>query len=172
MDNELTLKQQENDLENNADYDVVIIGGGPAGSSAAIYASRSGLKTLVVDKGLTAGALGTTGKIVNYPGISDEISGAELVEKMRNQAESFGAIFSSDKVIGVDLLNEIKTIFGNEKNYSTRSVIIATGSMGRGNRIKGESELLGHGVSYCATCDAAFFRNQEVLVAGNNDEGN
>ncbi|MHC1771118.1 MAG: FAD-dependent oxidoreductase [Flexilinea sp.] len=170
MDNELTLKQQENDLENNPDYDVVIIGGGPAGSSAAIYASRSGLKTLVVDKGLTAGALGTTGKIVNYPGISDEISGAELVEKMRNQAESFGAIFSSDKVIGVDLLNEIKTIFGNEKNYSTRSVIIATGSMGRGNRIKGESELLGHGVSYCATCDAAFFRNQEVLVAGNNDE--
>ncbi len=170
MDYDLTQKQQKNNEINKPDYDVVIIGGGPAGSSAAIYASRSRLKTLIVDKGLTAGALGTTGKIVNYPGIPDEISGAELVEKMRNQAESFGAVFSSDKVIGVDLQNEVKTVFGNERNYLSRSVIIATGSMGRGNRIKGESELLGHGVSYCATCDAAFFRNQDVLVAGNNDE--
>lgn len=159
-------------LTNNNDthYDVVIIGGGPAGATAAIYTSRAGLKTLVLDKGLTAGALGITGKIANYPGVVEEISGADLLERMRTQARSFGAEFISDKVIGVDILSEEKTVFGNNGNYISRSVIIATGSMGRGTRVKGEDELLGHGVSYCATCDAAFFRNQEVLVAGNSDE--
>ena len=159
-------------LSNNNDthYDVVIIGGGPAGATAAIYTSRAGLKTLVLDKGLTTGALGITGKIANYPGVVEEISGADLLERMRTQARSFGAEFVSDKVIGVDLLSEEKTVFGNNGNYIARSLIIATGSMGRGTRVKGEDELLGHGVSYCATCDAAFFRNQEVLVAGNSDE--
>ncbi len=171
---------EENQLEKNSntngnqkgssDYDVVIIGGGPAGSSAAIYASRSGLKTLVVDKGLTSGALGITSKIVNYPGITDEISGAELVEKMRTQAKSFGAEYISDKVIGVDLQSDVKSVFGNGGVYTSRSVIISTGSMGRGSRIKGEDRLLGHGVSYCATCDAAFYRDKYVAVAGNNDE--
>jgi thioredoxin reductase (NADPH) len=151
-------------------YDVVIIGGGPAGATAAIYTSRAGLSTLVIDKGLTAGALGITGKIANYPGVLEEISGAELLERMRNQARSFGAEFISDKVIGTDLLPEVKTVFGNAGNYISHSVIIATGSMGRGTHIKGEEELLGHGVSYCATCDAAFFRNQEVVVAGSSDE--
>jgi thioredoxin reductase (NADPH) len=128
------------------------------------------LKTLVLDKGLTTGALGITGKIANYPGVVEEISGADLLERMRTQARSFGAEFVSDKVIGVDLLSEGKTVFGNNGNYIARSLIIATGSMGRGTRVKGEDEFLGHGVSYCATCDAAFFRNQEVLVAGNSDE--
>ena len=89
---------------------------------------------------------------------------------MRRQARSFGAEFIADKVIGVDLLAEEKTVFGNNGNYTARSVIIATGSMGRGARVKGEDELLGHGVSYCATCDAAFFRGQEVVVVGNSDE--
>lgn len=159
-------------LTNNNDthYDVVIIGGGPAGATAAIYTSRAGLKTLVLDKGLTTGALGITSKIANYPGVIEEISGADLLERMRAQARSFGAEIVSDKVIGVDLLSEEKTVFGNSGNYITRSVIIATGSMGRGTRVKGEDELLGHGVSYCATCDAAFFRDHEVAVAGNSDE--
>lgn len=155
---------------NDTHYDVVIIGGGPAGATAAIYTSRAGLKTLVLDKGLTTGALGITSKIANYPGVVEEISGADLLERMRTQARTFGAEFISDKVIGVDLLSEEKTVFGNNGNYTARSLIIATGSMGRGTRVKGEDELLGHGVSYCATCDAAFFRNQEVLVAGNSDE--
>jgi thioredoxin reductase (NADPH) len=149
---------------------VVIIGGGPAGVTAAIYTARAGLKTLVIDKGLTAGALGITGKIANYPGVLEEISGADLLARMRSQARSFGADFVSDKVIGVDLLAQEKTIFANAATYTARSVIIATGSMGRGTRVQGEDELLGRGVSYCATCDAAFFRGKEVLVAGNSDE--
>ncbi|PWH15735.1 MAG: thioredoxin reductase [Anaerolineae bacterium] len=152
------------------DYDVVIIGGGPAGSTAAIYTARAGLKTLVLDKGLTTGALGITGKIANYPGVPGDISGPELLERMREQARSFGAEYMTDKVIGVDLLGEPKSVFGNNGTYTARAVIIATGSMGRGSRVKGEDELLGHGVSYCATCDGAFFKGQEVLVAGNTDE--
>ncbi len=156
-------------VENTA-YDVVIIGGGPAGATAAIYTARAGLKTLIIDKGLTAGALGITSKIANYPGILEETGGADLLERMRSQAQSFGAIFVADKVQGVDLLSEEKTIFANNNTYTARSVIIATGSMGRGQRVKGEDELLGHGVSYCATCDAAFFRGQDVVVAGNSDE--
>jgi thioredoxin reductase (NADPH) len=170
MDLDLGLSLQTTGSINSTNYDVLIIGGGPAGATAAIYTSRAGLKTLVIDKGLTAGALGITGKIANYPGILEEISGAELLERMRSQARSFGTEFVSDKVIGVDFLSDEKTVFGNNGNYIARSVIIATGSMGRGTRVKGEDELLGHGVSYCATCDAAFFRNQEVVVAGNSDE--
>ena len=149
---------------------MLVIGGGPAGITAAIYTSRADLKTLVIDKGLTSGALGITSKIANYPGVTDEVSGAELLERMRGQARSFGTEFATDRVIGVDLNSEVKSVFGNTGTYSGRSVIIATGSMGRGTRVKGEDELLGRGVSYCATCDAAFFRDQEVLVAGNNDE--
>jgi thioredoxin reductase (NADPH) len=170
MNLDFGLSLQVTDSVSSTNYDVLIIGGGPAGVTAAIYTSRAGLKTLVIDKGLTAGALGITGKIANYPGILEEVSGAELLERMRNQARSFGSEFISDKVIGVDILSEEKTVFGNNGNYVARSVIIATGSMGRGTRVKGEDELLGHGVSYCATCDAAFFRNQEVVVAGNSDE--
>ncbi len=151
-------------------FDVIIIGGGPAGATAAIYTARVGIRTLVLDKGLTAGALGITGKIANYPGIAEDISGVELLERMRAQARSFGAIFSADKVIGADLLTYEKTIFGNAGNYNGRVVIIATGSMGRGHRVKGEDALLGRGVSYCATCDGAFFRGKEVAVAGNSDE--
>ncbi len=151
-------------------YDVIIIGGGPAGSSAAIYTARANLKTLVIDKGLTAGALGITGRIANYPGIPEAISGAELVERIRSQARIFGAEYQSDKVIGVDLLSEIKTVIGNGGSYTGRTVILASGSMGRGTRVKGEDALLGRGVSYCATCDAAFFKGQQVAVAGSSDE--
>lgn len=153
-----------------AAYDLIIIGGGPAGATAALYAARADLRTLAIDKGVTAGALGLTAKIANYPGVPGEIGGAELVERIRRQAESFGAKFVQDKVQAADLEGESKTIYTNTATYSARAVIIATGSMGRGQRVPGEDRLLGRGVSYCATCDAAFFRDQEVAVVGSDDE--
>lgn len=152
------------------DYDVIIIGGGPGGASAAIYTARAELRTLVIDKGLTAGALGLTAKISNYPGVPGPVSGAELVETMRQQAESFGARFITDKVVGVDLTSEPKMVMAGTSSYTARAVILATGSMGRTGAIPGEVEFLGRGVSYCATCDGAFFRQQNVAVVGNNDE--
>lgn len=151
-------------------YDVVIIGGGPGGASAAIYTARADLKTLVIDKGLTAGALGITAKISNYPGVPGPVTGAELVEVMRAQAESFGATFITDKVVDVNLTSEPKMIMAGTGMFQTRSVILATGSMGRAKVVAGEEEFLGRGVSYCATCDGAFFRDQPVAVVGNNDE--
>ncbi len=125
---------------------------------------------MILDKGLTAGALGITSKIANYPGVFGEIGGAELLEIMRRQATSFGAHLMQDKVQGVDLTTDPKLIFANGGTYTAQVVIIATGSMGRGQRVTGEDELLGRGVSYCATCDAAFFKGQDVVVAGNSDE--
>ncbi len=167
------METQTKNLDQNLDLtktlDVIIIGGGPAGTTAAIYTARAGLNTLVIDKGLTAGALGITGKIANYPGIP-EIKGSDLVEYMRSQALSFGAHFLTDKVIGVELNSETKSVFTNLGTYTAKAIIIATGSMGRKNLVKGEQEFIGRGVSYCAVCDAAFFRSKQVAVAGNNDE--
>jgi thioredoxin reductase (NADPH) len=151
-------------------YDVIIIGGGPAGASAAIYTARANLRTLVIDKGLTAGALGLTEKISNYPGVPGPVSGAELAETMRQQAESFGATFLTDKVVGVDLHAAPKTVIAGTGVFQTKAVILATGSMGRTHTVPGEEAFLGRGVSYCATCDGAFFRERPVAVIGNNDE--
>ena len=152
------------------EYDVIIIGGGPGGASAAIYTARADLRTLVIDKGLTAGALGITAKISNYPGVPGPVTGAELVEIMREQAESFGATFLTDKVVGVDITGETKTVIAGTGTFKTKALVLATGSMGRTSAVPGEAELLGRGVSYCATCDGAFFRDQDVAVIGNNDE--
>lgn len=158
------------ELSDSTLFDVLIIGGGPAGATAGIYAARAGLKVGILDKGLTTGALGTTSKIANYPGIDGEIGGADLLQVMRKQALEFGAEFINDKAIGTDLSSSPKAVFGNFGVYSARSIIIATGSMGRTNLIKGEEELLGRGVSYCAVCDAAFFKGKDVAVIGKSDE--
>lgn len=153
-----------------ADYDVIIIGGGPAGASAAIYTARAELRTLVIDKALTSGALGITSKIANYPGIPGEMNGAELVQRMREQAQSFGAEFIQAQVIGVDTSGEWKTVFAGLEQHRARVLIVATGALGRTPSLEGEERLLGRGVSYCATCDAAFFREREVAVVGSNVE--
>ena len=151
-------------------YDILIIGGGPAGATAGIYAARAGLKVGILDKGLTTGALGVTSKIANYPGLEGEISGAELLQTMRKQALSFGVEFIADRAIGSDLSSTPKSVFGNLGVYSARAIIIASGSMGRSNLLKGEADLLGRGVSYCAVCDAAFFKDKDLAVIGNSDE--
>ena len=151
-------------------YDVLIIGGGPAGLSAAQYASRSKLKTLVIDKSRTAGALAYTGHIENYPGVPGPVSGRELLDLFRGQAITFGAEVVEAQVVGVKLDGEIKEIFTMEGGYKGKSVIIATGSMGRKASIQGEAEFLGRGVSYCAVCDAAFFKGKAVCVIGNSEE--
>ncbi len=149
--------------------DLVIIGGGPAGCTAAIYAARAELKTVVVDRGVTAGALGMAERVDNFPGLP-QVGGAELVEIMRQQAASFGVRFTQDRVTGVELQGELKQIYTNNNVFETRAVIIATGSMGRVFTVPGEQQLLGKGVSYCATCDGAFFRNKAVAVVGDTDE--
>ncbi len=153
-------------------YDVIVIGGGPAGASAAIYASRAKLRTLVLDKSMTAGALGMTHKIANYPGVPEELSGSELLQRMHDQATSFGAELIKTKVQGVRLDEEgHKAVFTNTGDvYKSKSLILSTGGMGKNKSIPGEDELLGKGVSYCATCDAAFYRDAVTAVAGSSDE--
>lgn len=151
-------------------YDVIIIGGGPAGLSAAQYASRAKLKTVVIDKSSTAGALAFASLIENYPGICQPMTGKELLDIFRRQAIDFGAEYVEAQVIGVSLEGELKQVFTMDKTYEGKAVIIATGSMGRKPTIKGEAEFLGRGVSYCAVCDAAFFKGKVVCVLGDSEE--
>lgn len=149
--------------------DLIIIGGGPAGCAAAIYAARARMQTLVLDKGITAGALGMAEKVDNYPGLP-RVGGAELVAAMREQAESFGARFARERVTAVNLHEEIKQVYTDTDFYESRAVLISTGSMGRVSTIPGEEALIGRGVSYCATCDGAFFRGKTVAVVGDSEE--
>ena len=151
-------------------YDVIIIGGGPAGLSAAQYAARAKLKTIVLDKSSTAGALAFAHRIENYPGLSEPLTGKELLDIFRKQATNFGAEYAEVQVIGVNLSSNVKEVFTMDKNYSGKTVIIATGSMGRKPTIKGEAEFLGKGVSYCAICDAAFYKGKTVCVIGDSEE--
>jgi len=150
--------------------DVLVIGGGPAGATAAVYAARAGWRTLVVDKGIHAGALGMSAKIANFPGFPDTPTGAAIISRIREQAVGFGAAFADDKITAARLDGEEKTLWGAKGAYCGRAVIIATGSMGRDRSIPGEERLVGRGVSYCATCDGFFFQGRSVAVAGTTDE--
>src|SRR5208282_2726940 len=151
-------------------YDVIIIGGGPAGLSAAQYTSRAKMKTVVLDKSAATGALAYASQIENYPGVSSAISGRDLLELFRKQALAFGAEYVEAQVIGVYLGGEVKEVFTMDKTYHGKTVIIATGSMGRKASIRGEADFLGRGVSYCAICDAAFYRGKVVCVIGDSEE--
>lgn len=151
------------------EYDVVIIGGGPAGLSAALYAARAQLKTVVLDKNPAAGALGMADKIENYPGVP-QIKGAELLSSIREQAEAFGAEIVQTQVIGVNFENDLKEVMAADTVYYGKTVIIATGAMGRNPTIKGEAAFIGKGVSYCAVCDAPFFAQKDVAVIGEIEE--
>ncbi|MCG2722103.1 MAG: FAD-dependent oxidoreductase [Thermodesulfovibrionales bacterium] len=151
-------------------YDVLIIGGGPAGLTAGQYASRAKLKTIILDKSPTAGALAYSSKIENYPGLPHPLPGKELLDIMRNQATGFGAEYVETQVVGVNVAEDRKEVITMNRAYSGKTLIIATGSMGRKPTIKGEGEFLGKGVSYCAICDAAFYRGLKVCVIGNSEE--
>ncbi len=151
-------------------FDVIIIGGGPAGLTAGIYAARANLKTIILDKSKTAGALAYASLIENYPGLEKPLTGRELLERIRSQALSFGAKYEEQQVVGVDLISEPKEVLTMNGSYKGKAIIISTGSMGRKPTIKGEGELLGRGVSYCAVCDAPFFRGKKVAVLGDSEE--
>ncbi|MBE3576353.1 MAG: FAD-dependent oxidoreductase [Limnochordales bacterium] len=151
-------------------YDVAIIGGGPAGLSAALYTARAGLRTVILDKSPYAGALGLTDKIENYPGVPGPISGIELLRIFREQALSFGAVYLQETVLSVDPTSDPKEVITTRQTLYADRLIVASGAMGRKASLPGEERLLGRGVSYCATCDGAFFTDQPVAVVGDTEE--
>jgi thioredoxin reductase (NADPH) len=145
-------------------YDVIIIGAGPAGLSAAIYSARHGLKTLVLESVDPVSQLSTTPVIENYPGYMG--GGMDLLDKFKEHALKFGVEIKLEKVIKVKNINEVFEIIGEENTYTTKAVIVASGASHKKAGVPGENEFTGRGVSYCATCDAAFYRGKKVLVIG------
>ncbi|SUY46426.1 thioredoxin-disulfide reductase [Clostridium putrefaciens] len=150
-------------------YDTIILGGGPAGLSAGLYASRSKMKTLLIERGKFGGQTATTDELENYPGSAPDCTGPQLVERMRKQAEEFGTEFLKDEVLEVELEGKIKKIICKKGTYEAKTIIIATGAYPRLSGFKNETELRGKGVSYCATCDADFFTELDVAVIGGGD---
>ena len=149
---------------------VIIIGSGPSGYTAAVYAARASLNPLVFEGSVTAGgALMNTTEVENFPGFKDGIMGPALMDEMRAQAERFGAELVSDDVVEVDLTSEIKVVKTATDTYTARTVVLATGSGYRKLGLPREDELSGRGVSWCATCDGFFFRDQHIAVVGGGD---
>ena len=159
----------EKDLQ--LEYDLVIIGGGPAGLTAAIYASRSRIRTLLVEKEAIGGEAASTSMIENYPGFPEGISGAELAERMRSQAQKFGAQIVLATPESLDLLAKPKEVGLRGQLIRGRSIIIASGTSPRKLGIPGESELKGRGVSYCATCDGPMFADKDIAIIGCGNSG-
>ncbi|HKV63555.1 MAG TPA: thioredoxin-disulfide reductase [Candidatus Acidoferrum sp.] len=150
-------------------YNVVIIGSGCAGLTAAIYAGRANLKPLVLDGHEPGGQLSLTTHVENFPGFPDGIMGPELIENMRKQAQRFGAEFKAGAVTEVDVSKRPFKIIAGKDTYETQSLIVAAGASARLLGLKGERELIGHGVSTCATCDGYFFRGKSIAVVGGGD---
>jgi thioredoxin reductase (NADPH) len=151
-----------------AKYEVIIIGGGPAGLTAGLYTSRAGLKSLLMERGMVGGQIINATLVENYPGFPQGISGAELGSLMHQQAIKYGLEVMTAEVTGI-AQGQPYNISTSEGNFEATAVIIAAGSEYRKLGVRGEERLLGHGVSYCATCDGFFFRDQEVAVVGGGD---
>lgn len=145
------------------EYDLIIVGAGPAGLSAGLYASRAGMNTIIFEKAIVGGQMAQTLEIENYPGFT-ESDAFQLVEKMKNQTTNFGAKIILKEVTKIDFKKRI--IYTSNDKYKTKAIILATGSQPRKLGIKGEIEFAGRGVSYCATCDGAFFRDLNIAVIG------
>ena len=155
-------------MEEEIIYDVIVIGSGPGGMTAALYTSRANLKTLILEKGVPGGEMLNTAEVENYPGFPS-ILGPELADRMYQGAMQFGAEYAYGNVSSITVENSIKIITAGKKTYKTRSVIIATGSHHRKLAVNGEDEYAGRGVSYCAVCDGAFFKDKHLFVIGGGD---
>lgn len=151
------------------DYDVIIIGGGPAGLTAGLYAGRARLKALMVEKLIHGGQMMTTDLVENYPGFPEGISGPELSDRMRRQAERFGLIIKTGEVREIKPGNPLHTVVWDEGELTAPALIIATGARYKHLGVPGEEELIGRGVSFCATCDGALYRDQEIALVGGGD---
>lgn len=147
-------------------YDVIVLGGGPGGYTAALYAARAGLKTLVIEKLSAGGQMALTSQIDNYPGFEDGVDGFSLGEKMQTAAEKFGAETEIAEVNSVSLEGNEKKVVTSEGTFIGHAVIIATGASPRELGVNGEEELVGRGVNYCAVCDGMFYKDKTVIVAG------
>lgn len=154
-------------MEQNNSFDIIILGGGPAGLTAGIYAARAKMSVLILDEGMPGGQLILTHEIANYPGVG-EMSGYQLANTMKQQALKFGCkIRSNIRITNVMLKSEIKEITVNDKDkYNSKAVILAVGGKSRMLNVKGEEEFKGKGISYCATCDGDFFQDKEIIVVG------
>ncbi|MGD9673929.1 MAG: thioredoxin-disulfide reductase [Candidatus Nitrosocosmicus sp.] len=150
-------------------FDIAIIGSGPAGYTASIYTSRAKLKTIIISGSLPGGQLMTTTEVENFPGFPKGITGPELMMNMQQQSERFGTRIVIDEVTRVDFKNRPFKIFTGSAEYTAESVLISTGASPRKLGLKSESDFSGKGVSYCATCDGPFFRDQEIVVVGGGD---
>ncbi|WP_068159182.1 thioredoxin-disulfide reductase [Rhodococcus phenolicus] len=150
-------------------HDLIIVGSGPAGYTAAVYAARAELAPLVFEGTQFGGSLMTTTEVENFPGFKDGIMGPELMEQMREQALRFGADIRTEDVDELDVTGEIKTVVANGETYRARAIILAMGAEPRYLGVPGEERLLGRGVSACATCDGFFFRDQDIAVIGGGD---
>jgi len=150
-------------------YDVIIIGAGPAGLAAAVYTGRARLNTLVLEKGMPGGQILLTDFVENYPGFPEGIVPFQLMDNFRKHAEKFGAKIETDEAKKIQKQDDLWYVLGNKGEYPARAVIIAAGSAYHKLGLPGEAELTGRGVSYCATCDGAFFKDQEVAVVGGGD---
>ena len=146
-------------------YDVVVIGGGPAGLTAALYLARARYRVVVVEKDHFGGQITITAEVVNYPGV-EKTSGAALTETMRKQAEGFGAEFLLAEVTGLDLSGDVKTVRTSRGDLKCFGVLLATGAHPRMVGFQGEEQFRGRGVAYCATCDGEFFTGKDVFVVG------
>ncbi|MBW1723838.1 MAG: thioredoxin-disulfide reductase [Deltaproteobacteria bacterium] len=153
----------------NVDYDLVIIGGGPAGLTAGLYASRARLKVILVEKIVVGGQIVISDWIENYPGFPEGLSGPDLAQRLTEQAKRFGLNIENNEAVSVDLSDQVKTIVLNDRSVTTHTIIIATGASPKKLGVPGEEMFYGKGVSSCATCDAPFFKDRIVAAVGGSD---